>query len=80
MYSIHPSQIESIVSGMRPNENEIERAAEILIAAQLADWGPILHDNEMHDRASYRYFWNLLQRAHVNGAPIKATAKNLFFQ
>ena len=80
MYSIHPSQIESIVSGMRPNENEIERAAEILIAAQLADWGPILHDNEMHDRASYRYFWNLLQRAYVNGAPIKATAKNLFFQ
>ena len=80
MYSIHPSQIESIISGMRPSEDEIETAGEILLAAQAADWGPISHKNEMHDRASYRYFWHLLQRAHVNGAPISTAAKNSFFQ
>ena len=79
MYSIHPSQIESIISGMQPSEDEIETAGEILLAAQAADWGPISHRNEMHDRASYRYFWNLLQRAHVNGTPISTEAKNSFF-
>ena len=80
MYSIHPSQIESIISGMQPNESEIERAAQILIAAQAADWGPIMHNNEMHDRASYRYFWDLLKRANINGKSINTAAKNLFFQ
>ncbi|MDC1311769.1 aldolase/citrate lyase family protein [Burkholderiales bacterium] len=80
MYSIHPSQIESIVSGMQPSEDEIETAGDILLAAQSANWGPISHNNEMHDRASYRYFWNLLQRANINGASISPAAKNAFFQ
>jgi len=39
-----------------------------------------LHNNEMHDRASYRYFWDLLKRANINGKPINTAAKNLFFQ
>jgi citrate lyase subunit beta/citryl-CoA lyase len=80
MYSIHPSQIESIVNGMKPNEDEIDRATQILLAAQKADWGPISHNNEMHDRASYRYFWNLLQRTHLNGISVNEEAKISFFQ
>lgn len=80
MYSIHPSQIDSIVTAMQPKESEIERAAQILTAAQQANWGPISHNNEMHDRASYRFFWDLLQRAYVTGAPIDNDTKELFFK
>jgi citrate lyase subunit beta/citryl-CoA lyase len=80
MYSIHPSQIDSIVNAMQPKESEIERAAQIITAAQDANWGPISHNNEMHDRASYRFFWDLLQRAYVTGAPIDNDTKELFFK
>ena len=34
------------------------------MAAQAADWAPIRHRDTLHDRASYRYFWQVLQRAH----------------
>ena len=80
MYSIHPSQIEPIIEAMRPAAEDIGRAAEILLAAQAAGWGPIAHRSEMHDRASYRYFWDLLKRAHATGAVIPAPAVKAFFQ
>ncbi len=79
MYSIHPSQIEPIVESMRPGASELARACEILLAAQAADWGPISHNGEMHDRASYRYFWDLLKRARATGATIPGNAEQAFF-
>jgi citrate lyase subunit beta/citryl-CoA lyase len=33
----------------------------------------------LHDRASYRYYWELLDRAHVTGMEIPAAAKQRFF-
>jgi citrate lyase subunit beta/citryl-CoA lyase len=54
-------------------------AAEILIAAQDKDWGPIQHEGRLHDRASYRYYWELLERAHVTGMEIGTAAKSRFF-
>ena len=41
--------------------------------AQAAAWAPIRHDDRLHDRASYRYFWQVVERAHrtdpVHGLP-----------
>ena len=79
MWSIYPAQIQPIVEAMRPDFEEIEAAARILVAAQAADWGPIQDEGELHDRATYRYFWNLLERAKVNGADLPAAARQAFF-
>ena len=38
-------------------------------AAQAADWAPIRHRDTLHDRASYRYFWQVLERAHRTSLP-----------
>lgn len=78
MWSIHPNQIEPIVQAMRPSFDEIFAAATILAAAADADWGPIQIDGRLHDRASYRYFWELLQRAHATGADLPASAARFF--
>lgn len=79
MWSIHPNQIVPIVEAMRPDFSEVEAAAEILIAAQDKDWGPIQHEGKLHDRASYRYYWELLERAQVTGMDIPAEARARFF-
>lgn len=79
MWSIYPTQINAIVDAMKPNYEEVEDADAILLAAQAAAWGPIQHKGELHDRATYRYFWELLQRAHVSGIEISAEAKAAFF-
>jgi citrate lyase subunit beta/citryl-CoA lyase len=78
MWSIHPNQIEPIVHAMRPCFDEIFTAATILAAADDADWGPIQIDGRLHDRASYRYFWELLQRAHATGADLPTSAARFF--
>jgi citrate lyase subunit beta/citryl-CoA lyase len=77
MWSIHPSQIEPIVRTMTPSLEEINEASDILCAAQLNQWGPIQHLGRLHDRASYRYYWSLLQRAHTLGRPLSAASLQL---
>lgn len=67
MWSIHPDQIRPIVRAMSPAEEEVQMASQIVCAAVAADWAPIAVDGRLHDRASYRYYWNLLQRAHQTG-------------
>ena len=79
MWSIHPNQILPIIEAMRPDFSEVQAASEILIAAQDKDWGPTQHAGKLHDRASYRYYWELLERAHVTGMAIPDTAKSRFF-
>ncbi len=78
-WSIHPSQIEPILSAYRPDQAQVSRACELLIAAQNADWAPIRFDDELHDKASYRYFWQLVQRAHRAGLTLPTTAQQRFF-
>ena len=80
MYSIHPGQIRPIIESMQPNQSEIVRASEILLAAQQANWGPISHNGEMHDRASYRYFWNILKQAKTTSAALSEAVENAFFK
>ncbi|MCK6412557.1 MAG: aldolase/citrate lyase family protein [Azonexus sp.] len=79
MWSIHPRQVLPIVEAMRPDFSEVETATEILITAQDKDWGPIQHAGKLHDRASYRYYWELLDRAQVTGMEIPANARERFF-
>jgi citrate lyase subunit beta / citryl-CoA lyase len=67
MWSIHPEQIRPIVEAFSPRDAEIALAAEILLAAQHAQWGPTRHGDTLHDRASYRYYWSVLRRAKATG-------------
>jgi citrate lyase subunit beta/citryl-CoA lyase len=59
---------------MTPAANAVDTVAQILEKAQAAAWGPIQHEGRLHDRASYRYYWTLLQRAKSSGAPLPARA------
>jgi citrate lyase subunit beta/citryl-CoA lyase len=83
MWSIHPNQIQPIVDAFAPSAAEVEHAIEILIAAQDAQWAPIRHRvagrDSLHDRASFRYFWHVLERAHRTGQPLPAVARERFF-
>lgn len=79
MWSIHPIQIQPIIEAMRPDFSEVEEATAILISAQDMDWGPIQHAGKLHDRASYRYYWELLERAHVTGMTLPDEAVRRFF-
>ena len=67
MWSIHPAQVRTIVAAFSPTADEVAQAVAILRAAEAADWAPIRHTSggaeTLHDRASYRYFWQVLQRA-----------------
>ena len=67
MWSIHPAQIRPIVAAFAPVAAQIEEACAILLAGAAAHWGPISHAGVLHDRASYRYYWHLLQRAQQTG-------------
>ena len=67
MWSIHPEQIKPIVKSFAPRLSEVNEAVQILTEAQRAQWGPIEHHNRLHDRASYRYYWTILQRARSAG-------------
>lgn len=78
MWSIHPSQIDPIVEAMRPELPEVTHAAGIIAAAQDADWAPLRIDGELHDRASYRQAWTVLQRAHAAGIALPAHAAAYF--
>lgn len=78
MWSIHPSQIEPIVKAMAPDSAEVEEALAIITAAQAVAWGPIQHQGRLHDRASYRYYWMILQRAHASGVTLPNSPVHLF--
>ncbi len=67
MWSIHPDQIRPILAAFTPDEQEMDDAVAILGKAQACQWGPIQHNGKLHDRASYRYYWTLLQRSRKNG-------------
>ena len=81
MWSIHPAQIPVIVEAFSPTEAELELALEIITAAQAASWAPIRHRDSLHDRASYRYFWHLIERAHraSAGAAVPTELRQAWF-
>lgn len=80
MWSIYPAQIQPIVDAMKPSYAEVETSVAILSAAQDANWGPIQYDGELHDRATYRYFWELVQKARVTGIELPGDAVERWFK
>ena len=79
MWSIYPTQIDAIVQAMQPDHSEVEKGCAVLLAAQDASWGPIQHEGELHDRATYRGFWNIVQRARLSGQTLPAEAIKRWF-
>lgn len=79
MWSIYPTQVMAIVDAMKPDFSEVQKGCEILLKAQDANWGPIQHDGELHDRATYRYFWTIVQRGRLSGQKISEEAEKRFF-
>ncbi len=79
MWSIHPNQIRPIVDAFAPTAAEVDLGVEILLAAQAADWAPTRQRDPLHDRASYRYFWQMLERAHRTGQPLPIEVRRAFF-
>lgn len=78
MWSIHPSQIRPILEALAPSGSEIERAAAIIEVAAHAQWAPVSFEGQLHDRASYRYFWQVLERAHQTGRHLPANVQAYF--
>jgi citrate lyase subunit beta / citryl-CoA lyase len=79
MWSIHPWQIEPIVQAFAPGAEELELAVAIIQAAQVAQWAPIRFNDQLHDRASYRYFWQLIERAHALKVTLPPTVNEAWF-
>lgn len=77
MWSIHPDQIKPIVKAFTPRLSEVNEAASILHEAMQASWGPISQHGRLHDRASYRYYWTVLQRAKLAGLSLPDSAAAL---
>jgi citrate lyase subunit beta/citryl-CoA lyase len=83
MWSIHPDQIRPIVDAFTPSVAEVDLAVEIVLAGHAAHWAPIRHHDTLHDRASYRYYWQILERAHrtayAHGPYLPIEVREAFF-
>lgn len=80
MWSIHPDQIRPILNAFGPSSDEVAQASRIICGAHAADWAPIAVDGTLHDRASFRYFWQILVRAHQTACLHKHDPAQLFFR
>lgn len=78
MWSIHPDQIRPILKAFSPAEAEVELAATVVLEAARQAWAPISLAGKLHDRASYRYFWQVLERAHQTGCTLPKEVLGFF--
>jgi citrate lyase subunit beta / citryl-CoA lyase len=78
MWSIHPAQIRPIVAAFAPSQAEIYKASRIVEAAAQAQWAPISYQGQLHDRASYRYFWQVIERAKRTGCGLPSEMQKYF--
>lgn len=78
MWSIHPNQIRPILEAFAPDERQIQIATKIMAAAAAVAWAPVSIDGTLHDRASYRHFWQVLDRAHATGRSLPSEAQAWF--
>ena len=79
MWSIHPNQIRPILAAFAPTEGDVENATKIIAAGARNDWAPVSFEGQLHDRASYRYFWQVLERAHQTGRALPSDSQ-VYFQ
>ncbi|MCY7369823.1 MAG: CoA ester lyase [Polaromonas sp.] len=78
MWSVHPNQIRPILEAFAPQQAEVEVAIKIIAFGAHENWAPISFFGKLHDRASYRYFWHVLERAHRTGRALPPEAQNYF--
>ena len=78
MWSIHPDQIPLILQAFAPSADEVQHAAEVMVAAAAADWAPVQVRGVLQDRASYRYFWQVLERAQQTGVALPSSVQHFF--
>jgi citrate lyase subunit beta/citryl-CoA lyase len=78
MWSIHPDQIRPILEALSPSDGAVDQAVRMLHAASAAGWAPISFDGKLHDRASYRFHWQVLERAHQTGRKLPTEAQAWF--
>jgi citrate lyase subunit beta / citryl-CoA lyase len=67
MWSIHPAQVRPILQAFAPMARDIENATEIVALGAENAWAPVSFNAQLHDRASYRYYYQLLERAFATG-------------
>ena len=83
MRSLDQAQIRPIIDAFAPTAAEVDQAIEIIGKAQAAHWAPIRHRDTLHDRASYRYFWQVIERAHrtsfTGGAQLPGEVEQAYF-
>ncbi len=79
MWSIHPDQIRPIVRAFAPSSADIDTAAAIIDRAAALDWAPLQHEGRLHDRASYRLYWQCLERAHLTGLPVPHAVRHWLY-
>jgi citrate lyase subunit beta / citryl-CoA lyase len=83
MWSIHPAQVRPILEAFAPDSQAIENATQIVALGAGNAWAPASYHGQLHDRASYRYYWQLLERAWATGRLAQAalpTALRAFFE
>jgi citrate lyase subunit beta / citryl-CoA lyase len=67
MWSIHPAQVRPILAAFAPQTQAVQEAIEIVALGADAAWAPASFKQQLHDRASYRYYWQVLERAFATG-------------
>jgi citrate lyase subunit beta/citryl-CoA lyase len=78
MWSIHPDQIRPILRAFTPGADEVDQATQIIVEAGRQQWAPIAVAGVLHDRASYRYFWQVLERAWQTGCTLPSEISPYF--
>jgi citrate lyase subunit beta / citryl-CoA lyase len=78
MWSIHPDQIRPILAAFAPSEKAVHAACAIIERAAAADWAPVSFEGRLHDRASYRFYWQVLERAHQTGQIVPESVRHWF--
>ena len=78
MWSIHPDQIRPILKAFSPTEGEVALAIDIVLDGARHEWAPVSVAGKLHDRASYRYFWQVLERAHQTGCTLPEEIQTYF--
>ena len=78
MWSIHPDQIRPILKAFAPSAAQVDVACTIITAAQRHDWAPLSLQGKLHDRANYRYYWQVLERAHQTGSTLPEEVRGYF--
>jgi citrate lyase subunit beta / citryl-CoA lyase len=78
MWSIHPAQVRPILLSFMPDAQAVSTAAQVIALGASKAWAPAALNGQLHDRASYRYYWQVLERAHHTGAHLPSQAQAFF--